>query len=48
MTFFKEGSKQWRLQPFPPESFSLYFQYPPNRFMRFMQRLLLGFKWTKE
>lgn len=48
MMFFKEPGKNWKLTPFPGDHFGLFFSRPPNLFHRLMQRLILGFKWTRE
>lgn len=42
-----EPGRMWRFQPFA-DCPALYTSNPPNWFHRFMQRLLLGIKWTRE
>ncbi len=41
------GKGTWKLEPFEG-CLSFYTNTPPSWFHRVMQRLILGFRWTRE
>lgn len=40
-------SPKWKFIPFADSTFHLDFDNAPNRFWRFMQRVVFGFKWER-
>lgn len=47
MNLFKGDGRTWEWRPFPDSELKLHFPVAPNAFHRFMQRWLLGFRWTR-
>lgn len=47
MNLWSGPGRDWKLHPFPDSDFALFFVKPPNRFHRWMQKILFGFRWEK-
>jgi hypothetical protein len=50
MNLFKGDGRSWLFEVFPGSNLRMYFPDAevPNRFHRFLQRWLLGFRWTRQ
>lgn len=47
MNLMKTEDTRWMWQAFPGSELKLHFPVAPCAFHRFMQRVLIGFVWTR-